>query len=686
MLLGLGRKLNDISISKKLYFTIGFTALLITIELCTLWFSITTLSAVRSYVGGEGLWSKAQKDAILNLRSYAYSRDNKDYEEFKRWLEVPLGDKFARVVISRPELNMEAARGGFLAGRNHPDDIDGMIHLARRFHKVYYLDKAFKAWAKAEPALDTLRIIGAKLHEMIVNNAGEAETAAVLKDIDHINKELTKLEDDFSFTLGEGARWLEGMVLKVVLALSLTIGISSMLIAISINRNLKRGLDAIAEGADKIRRGELKIRVPVYSKDEVGVLATSFNEMIATLDHNMDELKLIELNLITEKERAEQSEKAKQQFLINMSHEIRTPMNAVLGFARHLEDSSLNEDQAESLKMIIKSGEHLLATFNDILDFSRIGVGDIKFITEPFGIRETVASVFMLNEPNARTKNISFRYDVDKNVPDQVYGDQVRLSQILLNLTSNAIKFTNNGGVVINVSEVRGDAKRVWIEFTVRDSGIGIPLEKQEKIFDVFEQAENDTSRKFGGTGLGLSIVKQLVILQDGQISVSSIPGEGAEFRFTMPFIKPEKPGIAKKEMSESLFAGADSQLGLGTRVLIVEDNAINQMLVLKLLNKHGYQTCVAENGKIAMEVYTQNEFDIILMDLQMPEMDGYETTVHIREMIGEKGDIPIVAMTAHTIKGELERCMAIGMNDYISKPFHANELYEKINKLVNQS
>src|SRR5215217_5983292 len=469
MFMQLGRKLNDISISKKLYFTIGFTALLVMIELCTLWFSITTLSAVRSYVGGEGLWSKAQKDAILNLRQYAYSHDENDYREFKKWLKVPLGDKAARIEIAKPELDLEAARSGFLAGRNHPDDIDGMIYLARRFHKVYYLDKAFQAWGKAEPALDTLKMIGENLHALIQKNADQAETTAVLNDIDNINRELTKLEDDCSFTLGEGSRWLEGMVLSTVLALSLTIGISSMLIAISINKNLKRGLDAIVEGAERVREGELKTRVPVYSKDEIGMLATSFNEMTATLDHNMEELKLTELTVIAEKERAQQSEKAKQQFLINMSHEIRTPMNAILGFARHLEDSVMNEDQHESLKMILKSGDHLLATFNDILDFSRIGAGEIKFMMAPFNILEVVESVFLLNEPNARFKNIGLRYEVDQTVPPLVYGDAVRLTQILLNLTSNAIKFTNEGRVLITVAATcEHSAEEILVAFSIK--------------------------------------------------------------------------------------------------------------------------------------------------------------------------------------------------------------------------
>jgi signal transduction histidine kinase/CheY-like chemotaxis protein len=684
MFLAFSNKLNDVSISRKLYFTISFTALLITIELCTLWFSITTLSAVRSYVGGEGLWSKAQKDAIMNLREYAHTHNEKDYVEFKNFLAVPYGDKAARIELEKANPDFNIARQALLKGRNHPDDIDGMMKLLRRFHNVYYLKKAFTAWANAEPALEELIKIGEKLHVLVSNNVSEVEIAVLLKDIDRINGELTKLEDDFSFTLGEGARWLEALVLKVVLALSLTIGTATILLAISINKNLKKGLDAIVEGADNIRKGDFKKRVPVYSKDEIGMLATSFNEMMVTLDQNIRELKLTEQNLTAEKERAEQSEKAKQHFLINMSHEIRTPMNAILGFARHLEESMVTEDQKESLRMIMKSGDHLLIIFNDILDFSRIGAGEINFMVMPFNITETLQSIFMLTEPNARFKKIGLSYTIDPNVPKIAYGDSVRLTQILLNLTSNAIKFTESGGVVISVVAVEENEKQVVIEFSIRDTGIGIPLEKQEKIFDVFEQAVSGTSRKFGGTGIGLSIVKQLVTLQNGSISINSQPGQGSEFSFRLPFLKFEDQTGSGVKDGHSVENGS-SDVGKGVKVLIVEDNAINQLLVLKLLKKHGYETSVAENGKIALHKYWNADFDIILMDLQMPEMDGYETTVNIRKMGMGKGEIPIVAMTAHTIKGELERCMAIGMDDYISKPFQSSELYEKIHRLVKK-
>ncbi|MES2455616.1 MAG: response regulator [Bacteroidota bacterium] len=498
---GLEKRLNDTSISKKLYFTIGFTALLVTIELCTLWFSVTTLSAVRSYVGGEGLWSKAQKDAILNLREYAYSHKEEDYLAFQEFLKVPYGDKAARIELQKAKPDFELARKHLLQGRNHPDDIDGMMKLLRRFSKVYYLNKAFTAWAAAEPALEELIGIAGKLHDLVDANGSKAEIDTLLVQIDKINAHLTKLEDNFSLTLGEGARWLEGLVLRLVLALSLTIGITSILIAVSINRSLKKSVDAIIKGAELIRGGSLKTRVPVYSKDEIGMIAVAFNEMTNTVENNVN---------------------ARHQFLVDMSHEMRTPMNAVLGFAGHLKDSSMDTDQRESVQMIIESGEHLLVTLN----------GALRKIEQSDGI---------------------------------------------------------------------------------------------------------------------------------GQEAVP-----------------PPSPGYQNKHPASVLVAKE-------LRILVVEDNLINQRLVLKLLDKQGHVAAVAENGQIALDKLEAEDFDLVLMDLQMPVMDGYEATRRIRALNSEKAKIPIIAMTAHTVQGDKERCLEIGINEYISKPYHAAELYDSINRLVVQ-
>jgi len=654
------------------------------VELCTLWFSITTLSAVRSYVGGEGLWSKAQKDAILNLREYGYTYDEKKYRAFREFLKVPIGDKIARIEMGKPNPDLEVARAGFLQGRNHPDDVVNLIGLARRFSKVYYLNKAFVAWQKAEPVLDELVGIGDQLHILITApKIDKKKISFLLDEIERLNTELTILEDDFSYTLGEGARWLEGIVLRLVLALSMTIGTISIVIAISINRSIKRGLDVIAEGAELVKEGNLETRVKVFANDEIGRVATAFNEMTDTLEHNVAETKLTEAKLVTERERAESSDKAKHVFLVNMSHEIRTPMNGIQGFANYIKDSLTDKEHLVAIEMIIKSADHLMSILNDILDFSGLKNGEVDFMKEPIKVRDVIKDACLYVESNAKLKKIELNYSIGETVPEVFIGDSIRLSQIFVNLVSNAIKFTEKGEVAISADAIEENEDVVVVEFRVRDTGIGIPQEKQQKIFELFEQATNSASRKFGGVGLGLSMVKRLVELQNGKIFLESTPGIGSEFYFRMPFLKLNDTENYKE--TEHVLVGVEES-GKGIKVLIVEDNPINQLLVIKVLQKKGFYTVVARNGKIAIEKYKTEDFDIILMDLQMPEMDGYEAARFIRSMDSDKASIPIVAMTAHTIQGELEKCMAIGMNDYVSKPFSPEDLNAKIQRLVKRS
>jgi len=682
----LQKRLKDISIARKLYFTVGIMALLVTVELCTLWFSVSTLTSVRSFVNGEGLWSKAQKDAIYSLLVYGHSHNEKDYQDFRNFLKVPYGDNKTRLELLKPKPDLNIARQGFIEGRNERVDVDGMISLLMRFHNVYYLHKVIIIWGQAEETMEQLIAISDKLHSMILSKtATQDEIDEELSKAESINRKLTKLEDDFSFTLGEGSRWLESIVLRLLLTLSLTIGSTSILITVSVSRSIEKGIKAIIDGAALIGKGSLETRVKVYSRDEIGILATSFNQMIDTLEHstrNIRELKETEEKLKKEKERAEASEKTKQLFLAKMSHEIRTPMNAILGFAKLLEESLETKEQQEFIHIIIKSGDDLLVILNDILDFSRMEAGKIIFENVPFNLRDIVHTTILMMEPKSKQKGIDLKHHIDNKIPEMVVGDSVRLNQILLNLVSNAIKFTEKGEINITVTCITDNQDNILLDFGVKDTGIGIPFEKQEKIFESFEQATNDTARKFGGSGLGLSIVKQLVKLQNGEIFVNSKPGFGSDFHFKLSFLKAKgKVAFVIPEPTQIMI-----QKGKGINILVVEDNLINQMLVIKVLKKQGFETDVAENGLIALDKHKNNDFDIILMDLQMPEMDGYEATRKIRELSDSKKDIPIMAMSAHTIKGEFEHCIEIGMNDFISKPFDTKELYEKIFRLVKKT
>ncbi|MCX2453020.1 response regulator [Pedobacter sp. PLR] len=681
----LKRKLQDVTISTKLYFTIGIMAFLVIIELFTLWFAVSTLSSVRAFVNGEGLWSKAQKDAVYSLFLYANSHKEADYQAFKQFLKVPLGDNKARIELQKPNPDLDIAREGFLQGRNHPEDVEGMIHLITRFHNIFYLNKAITAWGGAASTMDQLIAIGDQLHTIIsADIVDQKKIDEVMERAKDLNGKVTILEDEFSFTLGEGSRWLENIILNLLLTISLTIGTTSILITVSVSRGIEKGIKEIVAGAALVSRGVLNARVTVYSGDEIGMLANSFNKMIDTLEYslyNIRKLQDAEKTLKKEKEKAETSEKTKQLFLAKMSHEIRTPMNAILGFARLLEETIENKEQQEYIQIIIKSGDDLLVILNDILDFSRMEAGKLIFESIPLNLKEIIQMNILMMEPKWKKKNIEINYLIDEKIPATILGDSVRLNQILINLISNALKFTEKGHVSISVICIEQNEEKIILDFGIKDTGIGIDGGKLGQIFESFEQATNETARKFGGAGLGLSIVKQLVQLQHGEIFVNSKPGLGSDFHFRLPFLKVSSH--VKKDIAEKFQMGV--QLGAGIHVLVVEDNLINQMLVIKILKQRGFETETAETGLIALSKYEKNHFDIVLMDVQMPEMDGYEATKKIRALKDHKKNIPIIAMTAHTIKGEYERCLEIGMDDYISKPFDKKELFEKIFKLLKK-
>jgi PAS domain S-box-containing protein len=372
---------------------------------------------------------------------------------------------------------------------------------------------------------------------------------------------------------------------------------------------------------------------------------------------------------------AEDAVKAKQQFLSNMSHEIRTPMNAIIGFTKVVLKTELTEKQKEYLQAIKLSGDALIVLINDILDLAKVDAGKMHFEQTPFKMALSISSMLHLFETKIQEKNLELVKIYDTNIPAVLVGDPVRLHQIILNLVSNAVKFTSDGSITVNVKLVKEDEESVTIEFAVSDTGIGISESKIENIFENFQQATSGTSRLFGGTGLGLAIVKQLVEAQSGTISVSSNIGNGSTFSFTLNFLK-------TKFEAESEIQFPDFEKDLKhIKVLVVEDIALNQLLMKTLLDDFGFERDIASNGRIAVEMLSKNAYDIILMDLQMPEMNGFEATEHIREIM--KLSIPIIALTADVTTVDLAKCKAVGMNDYIAKPVDERILYSKIIGLV---
>ena len=367
--------------------------------------------------------------------------------------------------------------------------------------------------------------------------------------------------------------------------------------------------------------------------------------------------------------------KAKQQFLSNMSHEIRTPMNAIIGFTKVMLKTELSAKQKEYLTAIKLSGDALIVLINDILDLAKVDAGKMTFEQVPFKMSLSLLAMLHLFETKIQEKNLELVTLYDKKIPAVLLGDPVRLHQIILNLVSNAVKFTTKGKITVSVQLLKEDEEKVLIEFSVTDTGIGITENKIERIFENFQQASSGTSRLYGGTGLGLAIVKQLVEAQGGSIKVKSEVDKGSVFSFTLSFQKTN----AETEL-ESEIVELDKDIK-HIKVLVVEDIALNQLLMKTLLDDFGFERDIAANGKIAIEKLQSQSYDIILMDLQMPEMNGFEATEYIRNKMNST--IPIIALTADVTTVDLAKCKAVGMNDYIAKPVDERLLYSKIVSLV---
>lgn len=467
-----------------------------------------------------------------------------------------------------------------------------------------------------------------------------------------------------------------------ILAKAGVIGLLALLLTFLLARrlamSLSRPIAAMGAAVHSLQSGDYGQELPVNDDGELGTLARHINALASALETASREQRLAIEQLTLAREEAEQANRAKSEFLAMMSHELRTPMNGVLGMLQLLETTEMNSEQAEYTALATESTEHLLKVINDILDFSRIERDALELERIPFDLGELLQSSVQVFLHSAQQRNLSLSLEIQPGLENmETQGDPTRIRQILVNLIGNALKFTEHGGIRVEAHWQALDDQVLWFTCAVHDSGIGIPAERLQHMFDAFQQADNSISRRYGGTGLGLPIARTLAERMGGTLRAES-GDQGSVFTLEIPL-----PFVPRQARVDQRDAQQQSQ-GAGELVLLVEDNPVNQTVIEAMLRSLGYRVQLAGDGAIAVQAVCDTHFDLILMDCRLPHMDGYEATRRIRQL-AQGRLIPIIALTANALQGDRELCLRAGMDDYLAKPFKRLDLQHLLERWLRQ-
>lgn len=518
--------LRNFPIIKKLYCVVGAIALLIAFGFFTLWCSLNTLSSVRAFIGAEGLWSKAQKQAIYHLEKYSGTSDENYYKEFQEFLKVPLGDRKALKEIINKEPNWEIARLGFLEGHNHSKDIDGMIKLFNRFKNNSYISKSIAVWIEADSTLSELINVAAELHNEINSGSPSPEKLNVIRSqINTIDHQLTLLEDKFSYTLGEGARWLETLILKTLFFVVLIIVLLGLFLIVFLSYSISKGVNEIIRVASMVAKVDFTERAKVFSNDEIGKLAVAFNKMTDDLQQTINQKIQAENELKKTANDLIRSNNELEQFAYVASHDLQEPLRMVTSYVQLLESrykDKLDKDAKEFIDFAVDGTNRMKNLIHSLLEYSR--VNNIRPFAK-INLNLLLPDVLQNLESQIKENNAIIKIDT---LPD-IDGDAILITQLFQNLISNGIKFKSSKPPEINIS-----GKKVNDEylFSIKDNGIGIPKEYADKIFLIFQRLH--TKDKYPGTGIGLAICKKIVEKHGGKIWFESEIGNGSVFYFTI--------------------------------------------------------------------------------------------------------------------------------------------------------
>ncbi|MGZ3727500.1 MAG: response regulator, partial [Pseudobdellovibrio sp.] len=545
-------------------------------------------------------------------------------------------------------------------------DVDGMINLILNYHSVSYLARSIEAWIEADQIIDEVLKVENQIHTAILltpKNQPLQQQQEFLQTISNLNVRVTVLADRFTFSLGEASRWVEDTLFLALLCVILLVESTGLFFTFRFSQTLLRSLQELNSTAKKIGTGDLSPRAPVHSRDELGQLAASLNQMSSDLQA-----------LSGEKHVAEEANQIKSLFLANMSHEIRTPLGAILGFVDLLKEKDLSEEKrSQYLNIISRTGDTLVTIINDILDLSKVEAGKLEMNKEVCSLKQLMADLQLLLKLRSDDKGILFSIQPQADAPEFIYTDPLRLRQILINIIGNSIKFTQVGGVV-----VRYKAERDQLVFEVQDTGPGLSEAEIAKLFKPFSQTDLSIRKNHGGTGLGLVLSRRLAQLLGGTVVLKeSIVGRGSLFSITIDYRVPEHLQTKKLPIVENQDVHGPESLA-GRRILLVEDTVENQILISHILEKFAAEVSVVGNGQEALKVIRSQSFDIILMDMQMPVLDGYETTERLRNEGFAK---PIIGLTAHAMQEDLKKCIDVGCDEVLTKPVHQSVLIQTIKR-----